>query len=305
MLKLLSEPYPTRPATSLTRQSCSSRFLAVAIRQAAYGVCWACTSRCVQRASTGIGSGPGSGAAARRGQRDAGNAADCYQSACASTARACGDCAQRCGGPHRDLPGQLRVTLQAIARFDQEIAAVAPTLPDYSLFNTLPGSGPILTPRLQTAFGEQRERFQNAGQLQRYSGVAPVTQRSGKKSWVHWRWQCPIFVRQTFVEWAAQTINKSFWAGAYYRQQRAKGSSHQVAVRALAFKWIRIVHRCWQTRTPYDESRYLMALQLRGSPLVAGLPAKTTLRTDSGRERDGRPPRNYAAKLPLKMLSDA
>lgn len=174
------------------------------------------------------------------------------------------------------LVEQLRVTLQAIARFDQEIAAVAPTLPDYSLFDALPGSGSVLTPRLQTAWGEQRERFQNAGQVQRYSGVAPVTQRSGKKSWVHWRWQCSTFVRQTFVEWAEQTINKSFWAGAFYRQQRAKGSSHQVAVRALAFKWIRIVYRCWQTHTPYDESRYLMALQLRGSPLVAGLPAKTT-----------------------------
>ncbi|MGH8283365.1 MAG: transposase, partial [Gammaproteobacteria bacterium] len=174
------------------------------------------------------------------------------------------------------LVDQLRVTLQAIARFDQEIAAVAPTLPDYSLFNTLPGSGPILTPRLQTAWGEQRERFQNAGQVQRYSGVAPVTQRSGKKNWVHWRWQCSTFVRQTFIEWAEQTINKSFWAGAFYRQQRTKGSSHQVAVRALAFKWIRILYRCWVTHTPYDESRYLLALQRRRSPLVAGLPAKTT-----------------------------
>jgi len=41
-------------------------------------------------------------------------------------------------------------------------------------------------------------------------GVAlPVTKRSGKRRWVHWRWQCPTFVRQTFVEWAGQTINKS------------------------------------------------------------------------------------------------
>ena len=79
-------------------------------------------------------------------------------------------------------------------------------LPDYKLFDALPGSGPSLAPRLLTALGEQRERFQNAGQLQRHSGVAPVTQRSGKKSWVHWRWQCPTFVRQTFVEWAAQPI---------------------------------------------------------------------------------------------------
>ena len=81
----------------------------------------------------------------------------------------------------------------------------------------------------------------------------------------------PTFVRQTFVEWAAQPINKSFWAGAFSRQQRAKGSPHQVAVRALAFKWIRILHRCWLSHTPYDESRYLMALQRRGSPVLAGL----------------------------------
>lgn len=174
------------------------------------------------------------------------------------------------------LVDQLRVLLQAITRFDEAIALLAPKLPDYKLFDALPGSGPILAPRLLTAFGEQRERFQNAGQVQRYSGVAPVTQRSGKKSWVHWRWQCPTFVRQTFVEWAAQTINKSFWAGAFYQQQRAKGSPHQVAVRALAFKWIRILYRCWVTHTPYDESRYLKALQLRGSPLLTGLSTKTT-----------------------------
>ena len=66
----------------------------------------------------------------------------------------------------------------------------------------------------------------------------------------------------------AQTITRSFWAGAYYRQQRDKGSSHQAAVRALAFKWIRILYRCWQTRTPYDESTYLNALKRRGSPLL-------------------------------------
>lgn len=173
------------------------------------------------------------------------------------------------------LVDQLRVTLQAIARFDDAIAALAPTLPDYEIFSPLPGAGPLMAPRLLTAFGEQRERFRGADELQKYSGVAPVTERSGKKSWVHWRWQCPTFVRQTFVEWAGQTINKSFWAGAYYRQQRDKGSSHQAAVRALAFKWIRILYRCWQTRTPYDESTYLNALKRRGSPLLKQLAGAT------------------------------
>ncbi len=169
------------------------------------------------------------------------------------------------------LVEQLRVILAAIKQFDEEIERLAHQHVDYALFSALPGAGPSLAPRLLVAFGEQRERYRNAADLQKYAGVAPVTERSGNKHWVHWRWQCPTFLRQTFVEWAAQTINKSFWAGAYYRQQRAKGCTYQAAVRALAFKWIRILYRCWQTRTPYDESTYLKALERRGSTLLKQL----------------------------------
>jgi transposase len=174
--------------------------------------------------------------------------------------------------PHRlqtlALINQLEVALQSIAMYDEEIAALAPQHPDYALFSCLPGAGPHLAPRLLVAFGEQRERFASAAEVQKYSGIAPVTERSGQKSWIHWRWQCPTFLRQTFVEWAAQTINKSYWAGLYYYQQRAKGASYQAAVRSLAFKWIRILYRCWVTRTPYDESKYLRVLKKRGSPLL-------------------------------------
>jgi transposase len=169
------------------------------------------------------------------------------------------------------LVEQLRVTLQAIEHFDAEIATVSETLPDYSLFRALPGAGATLAPRLLAAFGERRERYQSAAEIQRYAGIAPVTESSGKTHWVHWRLQCPTFLRQTFVEWAGATIPRSFWAAAYYRQQRDKGCSHPAAVRALAFKWIRILYRCWQTRTPYDESTYLNALKRRGSPLLASI----------------------------------
>jgi hypothetical protein len=70
------------------------------------------------------------------------------------------------------------------------------------------------------------------------------------------------------VEWAAASIRHAFWAQLYYQQQRDKGKAHQAAVRALAFKWIRILSRCWQDRTPYDESAYLQALNQRGSSLM-------------------------------------
>jgi hypothetical protein len=166
------------------------------------------------------------------------------------------------------LVDQLGVTLKAIQQFDNEIDEVAQKHKDFTLFQSLPGAGRCLAPRLLVAFGEQRDRFSNAAEVQKYSGIAPVLERSGKKTWVHWRWQCSTFLRQTFVEWAAQTINKSYWAGAYYHQQREKGSSHQAALRALAFKWIRILFCCWQTGTHYDESIYLKALERRGSPLL-------------------------------------
>jgi hypothetical protein len=166
------------------------------------------------------------------------------------------------------LVEQLRATLHAIDRFDEEIAAVAETLPDYKLFAALPGAGSVLAPRLLVAFGEQRERYGSAAELQQYSGIAPVVERSGNKCWTHWRLACPTFLRQTFIEWAGATIPRSYWAAAYYRQQLAKGCPHRVAVRALAFKWIRILYRCWQNGTPYDEATYLNALRQRGSPLL-------------------------------------
>src|SRR6266581_5966471 len=169
------------------------------------------------------------------------------------------------------LVAQLRVTLQAIADFDTAIAQRAQSHPDFPLFQALPSAGPVFASRLLVAFGEPRERYTSATALQKYAGVAPVTERSGKKAWVHWRLQCPKFLRQTFVEWAAESIRHSFWAQVYYQQQRDKGNTHQAAVRALAFTWIRILYRCWQDRTPYDESVYLQALHRRGSSLIHNL----------------------------------
>jgi transposase len=168
----------------------------------------------------------------------------------------------------RALVAQLRITLQAIADFDKAIAQRAQDHPDFPLFDALPGAGAVFAPRLLVAFGEQRERYASAEELQQYAGIAPVTERSGKKSWVHWRLQCPTFLRQTLVEWAAESTRHSFWAQVYYQQQRDKGKAHQAAVRALAFKWIRIRYRCWQARTPYDESVYLQALKRRSAPLL-------------------------------------
>jgi transposase len=163
---------------------------------------------------------------------------------------------------------------QAIADLDERIEPISHAHPDFTLFDSLPGAGAVMVPRLIAAFGTKRERFSDASQVQSFTGIAPVKEASGRSEWIHMRWACPKFLRQTFHEWAGHSIAHSEWARAYYHQQLAKGNGHHAAVRSLAAKWIRIVYRCWVNHTPYDEQIYLKSLRLHGSPLAAAI-AKT------------------------------
>ncbi len=168
----------------------------------------------------------------------------------------------------RALAAQMKTTLEAIQQFDSEIAALCAVNQDFALMRSLPGAGPNYASRLTVALGTDRERWQSADELACLSGIAPVIERSGKSCRVRWRYFCPKFLRQTFHEYASESVRHSFWARAYYEQQRARGKSHQAAVRALAFKWVRIIYRCWMTRTAYDEVKYLESLRKKGSPLL-------------------------------------
>jgi len=166
------------------------------------------------------------------------------------------------------LCAQMKATLSAIREFDRQIAQVCSVNPDFVLFQSLPGAGAVYAARLTAALGSDRERWQSADELACLAGVAPVMERSGQSCWVRWRYFCPKFLRQTFHEYAGESIKHSFWARAYYESQRAKGKKHHAAVRALAFKWVRIIYRCWQTKTVYDEVKYLESLRRKGSSLL-------------------------------------
>lgn len=167
------------------------------------------------------------------------------------------------------LASQMKTALAAIHEFDAEIEGLCATHEDFELFASLPGAGEVYAARLLAAMGTDRGRWASADEVARYTGVAPVVERSGRSCWVRWRYFCPKFLRQSFHEFAGESIRHSFWARAYYEQQRERGKDHQAATRALAYKWIRIIFRCWQTRTPYDEVTYLESLRRKGSPLLS------------------------------------
>jgi transposase len=166
------------------------------------------------------------------------------------------------------LAAQMKTTCEAVKHFDLEIEKLCAAHPDFPLFQSLPGAGEVYASRLLAVMGTQRDRWTTAQELACLSGIAPVMERSGQSTWIRWRYFCPKFMRQSFHEYAGESVKHSFWARAYYEQQIAKGKNRQAAVRALAYKWIRIIWKCWQTSTPYNEVRYLENLRKKGSPLL-------------------------------------
>jgi transposase len=162
---------------------------------------------------------------------------------------------------------QIAVLCEAISQLSKAIGELARQQPDWEIFDSLPGAGEALAPRLMAAMGTRRERFGSANELQCFAGIAPVKEVSGNSQWVHIRLACPKFLRQTFHEWAACSIRFCQWAKAYYEQLRSRNKSHHMAVRAVAFKWIRILYRCWKDSRPYREDVYVAGLVKRSLPV--------------------------------------
>lgn len=176
---------------------------------------------------------------------------------------------------HKMLVGVIVLQIQqlnkAIKEYDAAIEKLYAQHPNYEVFNSFPGAGAAMGPRTLCAFGTDRERFASARDLQAFCGVAPVTKRSGKSVIVQRRWACNKFLLQTFHEYACMSIKFSDWARAYYDIMKEKTGRHHAALRALAFKWIRIMFSCWKTDSLYDETKYIECLKRRNSPIIKRL----------------------------------
>jgi transposase len=137
--------------------------------------------------------------------------------------------------------------------------------PDHDLFGSLPGVGEKLGPRLLGSIGTDRERYPDVEGLQCVAGSAPVSFASGQMRRVKIRWHCDRFLRHTVHLWADCSRKTCAWAAAYYSAKRAQGKSHACALRCLAQRWLKILWRMWQSRTPYDEGYHARNQQMHGS----------------------------------------
>ncbi len=157
----------------------------------------------------------------------------------------------------------LKVLLPQIKELEGAIAVALAEHPDGAVFKSFPRSGEINAAQLLAEIGDVRERFQSDEILAMEAGVVPVTRRSGKAKSVGFRWACNKRLRRAVTTWADNTRHSSSWARDLYDRARTRGADHPHATRILARAWIRVLWRCWQDRTKYDDVRHLAAAAAR------------------------------------------
>ena len=163
------------------------------------------------------------------------------------------------------LVAQLQTVHRLLADYRRQIELLFDRHPDRAIFDSLPGAGPKLAPRLLAEMGDDRVRFPSADRLQCVAGTAPVRYQSGQSDRTRMRRSCSGSLRTAVHHWCDQSRHYCAWAQAYYRQHRDKGQSHACALRCLGQRWLKILWRMWQNSTPYDETLHTRNQTQHGS----------------------------------------
>jgi transposase len=172
------------------------------------------------------------------------------------------------------LAKQLRLLEQQLKIYRRRIEELFQEHADHDIFDSLPGIGERLGSRLLGECGQDRGRFQDHQALQCYAGTAPVSFQSGQIHRVTFRRACNKNLRTAVHLWADSSRKDCLWAQIYYQQKRQEGKSHACALRCLGQRWLKILWKMWQTRTPYDEQLHTRNQIEHGSWVLALIPAK-------------------------------
>ena len=163
------------------------------------------------------------------------------------------------------LARQLQVLQRQLQEYRAAIEELFRRHPDHDLFDSLPGAGAKMAPRLLGELGSDRDRFEDAQGLQSFAGTAPVCIQSGKSRWVHLRRACNKWLRSAVHLWANLSRPECVWAETYYQRKRQEGKSHATALRCLGQRWLKILLMMWRNRCCYDEGLHLRNMVKRGS----------------------------------------
>ncbi|HEU5378435.1 MAG TPA: IS110 family transposase [Ktedonobacteraceae bacterium] len=160
------------------------------------------------------------------------------------------------------LVAQLLPLIEQMKAYEKEIAECFLTHADSQIFDSLPGAGKRLAPRLLAEWGDDRKRYAETRSIQALAGTCPVPWKSGEYATVHMRFACLKPLRNALYQFAWQSTRLEPWAEAYYQRKRAEGKSHSMAVRALANVWVRVIFALWNKREAYQRATFEEAQRL-------------------------------------------
>lgn len=176
--------------------------------------------------------------------------------------------------PIRLLASVLLAQVQARAQTQDLLTSLFAQHPDAPLFASLPGAADLLAPALLVKFGDERSRFPTPSSVQVLAGTCPVTKQSGKGKVILFRQGCDKEFRRIAHQYAFVSLTQASWAKAYWQAIRLHSKSDAHATRALANRWLAIIWKLWQAKTPYDEAYHLKQRAQRARPTpTSGVPA--------------------------------
>lgn len=141
-----------------------------------------------------------------------------------------------------------------IATLQGQVEACFGQHPEAEIYLSQPGLGHVLGARVLAEFGDDPHRYTDARARKNYSGMSPLTRASGKKKVVLARYARNRHLGDALYLQAFAALSVSPGARAYYDERRARGATHNQALRAVANRLVGILHGCLRNHALYDET---------------------------------------------------
>jgi len=154
---------------------------------------------------------------------------------------------------------ELSAVIPTIEQYQQQLQQLVSQHPDRNIFLSDPGVGLTTAARLLAFFGDNRELYRDASELQALAGTCPVTEKSGNYKSVYYRTGCNKFFRDVMGDLAFASLRRARWTMASYQYHRKQGTTHQHALRCLANIHLRVLFAMWKNRTQYDKNIFLVS----------------------------------------------
>jgi transposase len=156
------------------------------------------------------------------------------------------------------LVAALQPIVTRIAELTSEIRSALHDHPDGPIFQSLfrDPKTTVCPASLLAEIGDCRPRYPTKAALAGDGGQSPVAVESGKSKRARFRWACDHRLRDAICTLADTSRHTNPWAHDIYTRARARGCTHQHAIRILGRAWCGVIWRMWHDHTTHDPARH-------------------------------------------------